>query len=151
MKRVLKKILFISDDFTSCLCNRKSVESRLRMRVGPGNRYYKECKANWLKFNIDLIESFDGCKLTGYDAILVDYGLIDNTENMKKLKSAKLGGTLIAWVGGLGGSMGDWYNKDAKKMFPTFKSLHNLDNSDIDDDNMLSLLYRLFEKEKVEK
>ncbi len=132
-----KKILFITDDF-----DKISWQSKKKL-CEPGNIYYNE-KTNYLKFKFDKIDSFENLdKRKKYDAILIDYGLIgDKKENIEILQLLYSKEIPLAWVGGLGGSL--HYNKDAKLMFPKQKFLHNLYSSSTGHEEILFLLYGIF-------
>ena len=149
MKKVLKKVLFISDDFDSMIMDRFLITKKF---VEPGNIYYSK-ESNWLKFKIDLIKSFQDIKkkkIKDYDCILIDYGLLgDKKENIKIITDIHNKQIPIGWCGGLSAR----YNDDAKDMFPKLKFLHNLPSSSTGHEEILFILYEIFgeNKDKVEQ
>ena len=132
MKKVLKNILIISDDFYYPDLVKEGCE--------PGNIYYDDTK-NWLRFKIDIRNTFKISKISKYDAILIDYGFIGSKkEAIELLQEAKTKNIQLAWVGG----MPPRYNKDAQIMFPKMKFIHNLLASSVDNEEILFLLYGMF-------
>ncbi len=135
MKKIVKNVLIISDDFEYGLDN----------RLKNGDFY--SCKEdNIYKFNAILVESFDTPIYKKYDAVLVDYGFItDSGEEklaIKKLQEIVCKKIPLAWVGGLAGH----YDADCKKIFPKLKFLHNLPSSFTGRDDIMYLLYNLIKK-----
>lgn len=139
MKKQLKKILFVTDDFGN---HAWKIRKEL---TEPGNVYYGR-KSNWLKFKFDKVKSFDKIDhRKKYDAVLIDYGLIgDKKDNITFLQKLYAKDIPLAWVGGLGGC--GRYNEDAKKMFPRHRFIHNLPSSTTGHEDMLFLLYDIFNK-----
>lgn len=144
MKKITKKILFISDDFEGFVDYGKiTAEQHLRDKIGQGEYYSFD--NNYLKFDVDLAEEFSKVKIKKYDAVLVDYGLIGNKHTKKaieKLMDLHNTGAKLAWCGALS----DGYSKDARYVFPKRKFLHDLPACSICDDDILWLLYSLFPK-----
>ena len=136
MTKTLKRILFISDDFYGDTWGYTKEECE------PGDYFFGggDDEANCLRFEFHLIESFDELTSERYDAVLVDYGLINDVKNMRVLEKMSKDNILIAWVGGLD----SWYNEDARNNFPDFPLLHNLPKSCIGNDDILILLYEIF-------
>ena len=65
-------------------------------------------------------EELNEKSFNGFDAILIDYGLLgDDKYLVKKLLKTK---SVLAWYGALA----DRCNKDAKKVFPDEEYLHSL-------------------------
>lgn len=107
-----KRILFWTDDFSKLhwKIKRKAIEKRYE----EGDNDFKcDIVAN-LKF-LD--------KRKKYDAILIDYGLIEDKEpNISFLQECYSKNIKLAYVGAMGGS----YSKDAKRLFPKLRFLHDL-------------------------
>lgn len=133
MNKTKKKILFISDDFGESSWD-------LTKEFCEHGDYFYSAESNWLEFEFHLIEDFDKLTHERYDAILVDYGLINDVKNVRVLERLYKDGIPIAWVGGLD----SWYNEDAKEQFPDFPLLHNLPTSCTGCDDILVLLYEIF-------
>ena len=132
MRKTVKNILIVSDDFLYPKLTKKSCE--------PGDIYYNDDK-NWLRFKIDIKKTFKVPRISKYDAILVDYGFIGRKEEaIELLQDAYTKGIPLAWVGGVPPR----YNKDAQIVFPRMKFIHNLPTSSIDDEEILFLLYGMF-------
>jgi hypothetical protein len=127
-------VLFITDDYDD-------LKEEMVRQISPGEYFHHEGD-NYLEFEITIIEDIAG--FSGkYDAVLIDYGLTWEREDI--LTKIFLSGAKMAWVGGLGG---DYYNRDARRMFPDALFLHHLLTSDgISADNVLEVLYRLFERD----
>lgn len=147
VKKITKKILFISDDFEGFVDYGKiTAEQHLRDKISHGEYYSFD--NNYLKFDVDLAEKFSEVTIKKYDAVLVDYGLIGNkhTENaIEILMDLHNTGAKLAWCG----AMSECYSKDARKIFPKRKFLHNLPACSICGDDILWLLYCLFPKDGV--
>jgi hypothetical protein len=144
--KVLKKILFITDDWNefNFKCKRKLCEK--------GNYFYNK-ESNWLRFKFFLRKDFVELQKREYDAVLIDYGLIDNKYRLINskpvisfLQDYYMEGIKLAWVGGLGGL--DKYNMSAQIDFPQNSFLHKLPTSSTGHEDILYLLYRIFEDEK---
>lgn len=133
MKKTVKNVLIISDDFE---------DNPIALAIEDGN-YYSHKEDNIYKFNVILVESFNTPIYKKYDAVLVDYGFIgeNGQEKMaiKKLQEVTRKKIPLAWVGGLPGH----YNEDCKKIFPKLKFLHNLQASSTGADDIKYLLYNL--------
>lgn len=136
MKKTLKRILIISDDF--------HYPDLLHKGIEPGNIYYNDDQ-NWLRFKITLKETFKATKPKNFDAILIDYGFIGSkSAAIDLLQEAHSQDVPLAWVGGLP----EHYNRDAQETFPKLKFIHNLPFSSIFNEDILFLLYAMFEEEK---
>lgn len=132
MRKVLKNILIISDDFYYPDLAKKGCE--------PGDIYYDDTK-NWLRFKLDIKKTFKISKISMYDGILIDYGFIGRKEEaIELLQEAKTRNIQLAWIGGLP----EHYNKDAQAMFPRLRFIHNLPVSGICNEDILFLLYGMF-------
>jgi len=138
--KTLKRILFISDDFPGDRWEDKKEDCE------PGDYFFGggDDEANWLRFEFHLIESFKELTPEGFDAVLVDYGLVNDAKNMKVLERMCKDNIPIAWVSGFD----SWCNADAKDNFPGFPLLYNLPTSCIGDDDILILLYEIFRENK---
>jgi len=140
MKKVLKKILIISDDYD--MDSRLGHGHSIIKAVEPGNYYYSNTNANNLKFKLDIIESWHNLKVAKYDAILVDYGFVggdDEEKAIEVLQDIAIKKIPLAWCGAMAGR----YREDVKKLFPKLRFLHDLPFCGIGSDEILNLLYRL--------
>jgi hypothetical protein len=133
-----KKILFISDDFSSLHFN--SLKNLLERR----NNRYDDCN---LEFEFFLAEEFGKIpKGTKFDAVFIDYGFIDNCFDkleycLNKLDKFEKNGISLVWCGGLPNN----YNSDAIILFPKRKYLHNLLSCSIAYDEIFFILKKLFD------
>jgi hypothetical protein len=131
-----KKILFITDDLSTW--GHKQYTDHLDF-------FNKESGEDRLGLKFDIIASFEDFKTcNGYDLVMIDYGLVGNSENaITILQKIYNTGIKMAWVGGLGGS--NHYNEDARKLYPRQKFLHNLPSAPIGIDDVLDMIYEIFE------
>lgn len=136
-EKVLKQILFITDDFSQ-------TDFEFKCSCCEHGIYFYNAENNWLKFKFEMADSFARFVSFDYDAILIDYGLLgDDANSIDKLFKAHEKHIPLAWVGGLGG----WYNTDVKRMFPKLKFLHNLPETGVSSDDILYLLYGIFKND----
>ena len=142
-KKMKKKILIISDDYRTGYDDMDPFEY-----VKEGNYYYDD-ESNYLGFEVDLIETFKDFKsCDGYDAVLIDYGLVGEgavgggEEALKKLQQMYVSGTKMAWCCAMAGYVRD----DIKKVYPKMRFLHALPCCSIGSDEILWMLYHLFER-----
>ena len=151
MRKLSKKLLFWTDDF-----DKYAWEFR-KKKIEKGNYYYDK-NSNYLKFECDIIPHIrylDNRKR--YDAVLIDYGLLDTIKsgdgdseksvkelNIEFLQDCFTRGIKLAFVGGLCGK----YCEDAKRVFPKLRFLHNIPESSTRTEEILYLLYNLFEKQE---
>ncbi len=133
MKKVLKKILFFTDDFD---------QEMLDMSCSDGDFFYND-ESNWCRFKIEKITSFKEVdRRKKYDVVLIDFGLLGNREkqgeeeNIEGLRYFHNKGIPLAYVGGLP----ERSNAEARRFFPRIKFLHNLPCSSLSD--MEFMLYR---------
>ena len=86
--------------------------------------------ANWEETG-KLILTKEFTLIDNIDFVIVDYGHLDNINNVNILKKYHLKGIKIVWSGGFGGS--DRYSEDSKKVFPKEKWLHKIDSVELSD------------------
>lgn len=131
---VVKKVLFISDDF------REDIWEDMVEDFKKEESYYKN-ESPKVSFLIEKIESFKDCKLSnikGYDLVAIDYGLVGNNKNMETVEKIACM-TKCLWVGALG----DMIKSDIKEKFPEYALAQSLEVSDIDTDMILFNFYNV--------
>ena len=139
MKKVLKTVLFISDDFGD-----EEDWKDAKDDCEPGNYFYGK-ENNWLKFKFDIVKSFENITSTDYDAIMIDYGLVGGEENMKFLSQLYRKGKPMAWIGGMPRC---YLVDDFEKLFPNYPFASALHVGGIGTDDVLWILYDLFKHEE---
>lgn len=148
MKKILKKVLFITDNYDDW--NWKW----FKKDFSNGNYYYNE-ESNWIKFKCDILKKLEQAKNIKkgvYDIILIDYGIIGdiryNTaeELNKRIKIIedlyKKCEYLI-----LQGIMAKYYiENDIKNYMNKFKILKKLKIVSFGRDDLLYDLYHIIRK-----
>jgi len=140
MKKQLKNILFISDDFSD---NSFTI---LKEVCETGNFYYHQ-KNNCFKFKFTLITDFS-IPNNKFHAVLIDYGIVGNHlqanyDALQKLERLYQKGIVLIWCGGLHRISND----DAKEQFPNHEFIHNLKHCGLCRDDVLLCLYESLKKE----
>ena len=122
MKREIKNILFISDNY-----NRET--------------FYSASE----DFKLFLAETFREIPKVDIHAVFIDYGFIDNCYdkleyNLGVIDKFYRKGIPLVWCGGLPTR----YNNDAKIVFPDIKYLHDLPSCEIRQSDVFFMLTKLF-------
>jgi hypothetical protein len=137
MKKQLKNILFISDDFSG------GSFAILKEVCELGNFYYHP-KNNCFRFKFTLINDFS-IPTNRFHAILIDYGILGNHyDALQKLERLYNKGVVLIWCGGLHRISND----DAKETFPEQDFLHNLRHCGLSRDDVLFCLYKTLKEVK---
>ena len=139
MPKKLKKILIISDDYQNDFFKQSTLKKINSGKYFAGNGFHNGL-GNKYKFKTELVESFKNIKITKYDAIIVDYGLIGGDEEdiaIELLRNCNAKNILLIITCALCLR----YREDVKKVFPKFKFIHDLPVCDIGADDILYSLY----------
>jgi len=133
MNKTTKKVLFITDDYDS--------KNEMIRQISSGDYFFHE-EYNYLSFDLKIIEKITNYDGGIYDAVLIDYGLVNDRLDILNLIYRT--GAKMAWVGGLGCN---YYNDDIKKRHTNIEHLILPTSEGISVDNVLEILYILFDKE----
>lgn len=139
MEKIIKKILIITDNFED---NKDWKEDIIKDGKKGAFPWHEDEGINYFYFDIEIIEEIKPLNKY-YDAILVDYGLFDNTQkNYRIVKSFIKNTPIVLWCSALSG---DYVINDLKKIRPELSYLRSIDIHDRD--RLRIGLYRFFEDE----
>ena len=139
MSKKLKKILIISDDYQNDFFKQSTLKKINSGKYFASNDFHNGL-GNKYKFKTELVESFKNIKITKYDAIIVDYGLIGGDEEdiaIELLRNCNAKNILL--IISSASSLGYW--RDVQVSFPKLKLIHDLPVCDIGADDILYSLY----------